>query len=121
MRIWTSLLDFLFPPECLGCGTEDVWLCPDCRKSIRIEVRRLSLQPKAFTHVWVLADYNQPLVAKAIRRFKFGYCRDLLQDLRPFMAAALEEVPLPEGAVLVPVPLHRLRRNLAAILTETPA
>ncbi len=111
LRMWSAALDFLFPPECLGCGNEDVWVCDACRSSIRNEVKRLSIQPKPFAHVWVLADYHQSLVAKAVRRLKFGYSRDVLRDLQPFFKDALADVKLPTNTVLVPVPLHRRRLN----------
>lgn len=115
MRILTKtiarVLDFLFPPECLACGKEDFWVCPTCLCKITPEIRKLSQQPKPFEQVWVLADYKNPLVAKIIRRLKFAYCRDVLRDLRPFLATALHDIRLPADAILVPVPLHRLRQN----------
>lgn len=109
--IFSAVLDFFFPPECLGCGAEDAWVCPECLSTIRCEVGRLSLHKKPFGHIWVMADYQQPLVRRAIRRLKFGYCRDVLRDLQPLFEQSLQQIRLPVGAVLVPVPLHRLRKN----------
>ncbi len=109
--IIAAVLDFFFPPECLGCGAENAWICANCITKIRLEVGRLSLQKKPFAHLWVMADYHQPLVARAIRRLKFGYCRDILRDLQPLFVAALEQIHFPQNATLVPVPLHRLRLN----------
>jgi ComF family protein len=45
-----------------------------------------------------------------IRKFKYGRIRTLAAEFVPVMAEAIDLIPCPQGAVLVPVPLHWTRR-----------
>jgi ComF family protein len=110
-NIFSAILDFFFPPECLGCGKEDFWICPDCRQKIKPDIRRLSTKTKNIRVIWALTDYHMPITEKTIRKIKFGYCQDILTDLRPFFEETLPQIPIPADAVLCPVPLHLFRKN----------
>lgn len=110
-KIWVAILDFFFPPECLGCGKEDFWICPDCRQKIKPDVHRLSAKTKHIQTVWALTDYHVPITEKTIRKLKFGFCKNILKDLSPFLKETVSHIPPPSNAVFCPVPLHLFRKN----------
>ncbi len=58
-----------------------------------------------------MADYQKPIVGKTIKKLKFGFCKDILKDMRPLFQNVLKQITFPEGAAFCPVPLHFLRKN----------
>ena len=87
------LLDLLFPRECLGCGQEGSWLCRRCRGRIEINNTFYCLNCRreggfgrfcpdcrnnfALDGVWVAGDYNNPLLAKIIKHYKYRFIQEL--------------------------------------------
>lgn len=111
-RIFSSVLNFFFPPECLGCGKEDAYICEKCVEKLQPQVGRLSVSKVPhLKKIWVMGDYYSPLLEKAIKALKFGYAKDIVADMHPFFKKAFREISLPGNAVLVPVPLHFFRKN----------
>jgi len=37
LKIKTRFLNLIFPIECLGCGRENFWLCPECLDRIKYQ------------------------------------------------------------------------------------
>lgn len=108
-RIGSGLLDYIYPPQCAGCGRIDHDLCPSCRA-------RLS-RPDA---VLLIHNCPAPLTAAAATGPHEGIIREVVQalkyDARPQLgqvlgaraAAALQQTNWPVELIL-PVPLHTLR------------
>lgn len=105
------ITNFFFPAECVGCHKEDFWLCSDCRKTIPSAPWKFPEQISGIGDLFALTDYQNPLIARVIRRIKFGYCREMLNDLDPLLEERLRSLSLPENAILVPVPLHFFRKS----------
>lgn len=45
-HLWLFFLDLIFPIECLGCGQEGRWLCPDCFKEVKFKPKQYCLHCK---------------------------------------------------------------------------
>src|SRR4030042_2746057 len=136
------VLDTLFPIACLGCQKNDLWLCEECIQKIPLKrdqvcpacEREISLQGllckncrknKSFHMDGLISSvfFDEPIAKKLIYNLKYRFVRDASDPLSRVMIRALilNEVPIPQ--VIVPVPLHprRLRWrgfNQAEILAE---
>jgi ComF family protein len=122
----TALLDLLYPPRCAACGeplaaTADEPFCAVCRDAVDPVppgCARCGLpgpgalcgachaSPPAFHRCEAGGLFGGPL-ADAIHAFKY---RDRPELARPLGAWLQGQVALPEGALVVPVPLSRRRR-----------
>jgi len=102
------ILDLLFPISCLGCSRPDSWLCPKCLKSLTINSRHCCPQcqksnrssaycPKCshdfyLNGIWVASDYNNPLLASIIKKFKYSFIKDLRRPLSLLLALYLRQI-----------------------------
>ncbi len=102
------ILDILFPISCLGCSKPDVWLCPKCFRSLPISSRHSCPQcgqaNKNSTYcskcsnnfylngIWVASDYNNPLLANTIKKFKYNFIKDLRRPLALLLALYLRQI-----------------------------
>lgn len=130
------LIDFLFPPRCVGCGSEGSFVCAFCEASLprlaspicptcgkplaREETCRHCRAWKPETDGIRSPFAFEGVVRQAIYQFKYGHFKALAAPLGQMLGSYLEREPLPAD-VLVPVPLHasRLRDrgyNQAALL-----
>lgn len=105
MWMISSLVSFLFPPQCLGCRKNGVSLCDRC-----IQLVRKSLTAP---HSYIVSafDFKDPLIKRAIHAVKYYHRRDLVPPLSLVLADELKKIPL-ENTVLIPVPMHPLRKLL---------
>lgn len=141
----TFILDTLFPISCLSCGASGAWLCPTCFARIKIlssqvcpycekvftEKGRVcpackigylkKNEPPPLDSLVVVAKYTD--LARLVHTFKYNFVRDLASPLGNLLttAAGVNDLPLPD--LIVPVPLHprRLRWrgfNQAALLAR---
>jgi ComF family protein len=131
------MLDWIFGPECAGCGTPAVTLCGACRESL-VELgpacprcaepthdagargnpggeattcRRCATSPLPLDRVIAPWRFGGQL-ASAIRRLKFAGRAHIARDVAPLWAPVFAAVVAAEDAVVVPVPLHWRRRCL---------
>jgi len=129
-KIVKFILDLLFPIECLGCGQADQWLCPSCLNKIKLNFDgRPQAQNKdcGLSGVWVAADYRDPLLAGAIKSFKYDFVSDLggslAEVLQRYLAIKINNQEISNFDLVVPVPLSRKRHlwrgfNQAEILAS---
>ncbi len=125
-KIKKNILDALFPISCLGCGTQNSWLCEACSKKIKIRDQQYCpLCEKIITPngqicfackrksplsgLLVATSYQEPLVLKAVHLFKYRFIEDLAEPLARLVLRTMQsyEVPLPD--LIVPIPLHPRR------------
>ncbi len=123
-----GLLDFVFPPLCLGCGAyhEDKnQICPECLENIEKYEYPLCLNCQAFvpkgiicpicpdksTILFAYANYQPPLI-EIIHQFKF---RGITSPAATFAQLVFEKFKVHFGKLdadaLVPIPLHPIREN----------
>lgn len=138
-KILKSILDFIFPTECLDCGAEDELLCKDCFN--KIELRNLKQcplcnkqQPKDklcpacketsyLDEIIICADYENEILQKTIRYFKYKYVKDLGAALGQIMINKYKQIKQLPNALIIPTPLHQRRTlergfNQAELLAE---
>ncbi|HOR00976.1 MAG TPA: ComF family protein [Anaerolineae bacterium] len=135
-RLFSGLLDLLFPPRCAGCGRPGSWLCtacltqvawiapplcPRCGEPARAPAccPRRHRHPEHLDGLRSAAWHSGPLRA-ALHRLKYRGQRVLAAPLAGLVVAAWRRDPPPAG-LLIPVPLHptRVRErgfNQAALL-----
>jgi ComF family protein len=122
-----ALVDLLYPPSCAACGeglssSDDEPFCPVCREAVEPAARACArcgqpdagepcqaclADPPPFESCSAAALLGGPL-ADAVHALKY---RDRPALARPLGVWLASRVPLPNGAVVVPVPLARGRRR----------
>jgi len=120
------MIDWIFRPQCAGCGIPAATLCPACRASL-VELgpacprcaeptgahaetcRRCATNPPPLDRVIAPWRFGGQL-ASAIRRLKFANRAHIARDLAPLWAPALAAAVAELDAIVVPVPLHWRRR-----------
>lgn len=117
-KIKNWLLDFVFPPTCVGCKTliSDQWystnshrpgICPACLGKIKFQnhfscafcqatvINGLTCpfcrRDYALDQLLVTASYEQSLVKQAIKSFKYQFMAGLGEDLGTLMAVYLKK------------------------------
>lgn len=109
MTILKKLLDILFPIECLGCGNNDILLCPNCFNSIEVN------QPEFFSaeyieQVHICASFHQELLQKIIHLYKYNYIEKLSKHLSKLVIDYYSRIENKiTEPIIIPVPLHRKR------------
>ena len=116
MRLFSGLLNLLFPPKCILCGKllekEELDLCRSCRTDCpEFPGGKTDLQfLDSFTAVW----YYKENVRRSLLRYKFHGCTGFAAGYGRLMAMKIQQQH-PEGFDLltwVPVsPMRRLRRG----------
>jgi ComF family protein len=91
-------------PRCPGCAERlpvglAQGLCARCRR-----------EPRGFRRLLAGGAYDAGALREWVLALKHGGRAELAAPLAHFLASAVLEAGLGRGAVLVPVPLHRLRR-----------
>lgn len=125
-RMFSTILELLFPRTCIGCGKPGAAICAICERTITIKPATLD------DGVVAIFEYRNPLVKKAIWRLKFhsdkalgiyfgvAVYRELFRDM--LSLPDHERSPI----ILVPIPLSRKKRfsrafNHAEIIARTVA
>jgi len=122
-----NILDFIFPTTCLKCKKPGSYICKDClskvkkAKQICIQCDKPSIdgfthakctRPQALDGVFSIWNY-EGVVRCAILKIKYNYAYSIANDIAKYMVNYINQefTPLPSKPVLVPIPLHRLRKN----------
>jgi ComF family protein len=126
-QLASAMLDFALPPRCAGCGliVEQVHsFCPDCWKQIEFlgsagcvcgtpleatDAERCAsclAKPPRIGRTRAAVVYNDLSRGLALR-LKYGRKVAVAKTMARYMAPLVGEHP--EGALLIPVPLHRGR------------
>jgi len=135
-KIKDFLLNLIFPKECVICGYEDTWLCPDCYQKIILVksptcpfCKRLTSKGEfcptcrrkaTLTGIMIAAYYETPL-KEIIHNYKYKMVKDLSEPLADLLINHLQKFALPSNPLILPVPLHQKRLkerefNQAALL-----
>lgn len=131
-----SLLDWLFPRICVGCGCEQTWLCDQCLSTVEaqsLSSHRLALNQDGqavSTHLdalIALGPYSNPVLREAIHGLKYGNLRTLAESLGQLLRRRLDRL-LPDWSevVVTAIPLHKDRQhqrdyNQAALIGQAVA
>jgi len=117
-----TILDFFFPPFCVGCGKDGAWLCQACLLSI-------PLLEASDTQI-ALSPYAHPTTRKLVTNLKYKSAICLRESLQAVLERYKREQPLPDWQAImitsVPASEKRLRERgvdqatlIADLLKET--
>ena len=119
MGLIKSLLNILFPPRCVSCRKEGVFVCSDCidklkQRRIHSGFYKSEQEFKYLDGVIYAFDYAMnPAMHDAIHNFKYKYNEDLKVYFGLFLSKKLSELSMIKDRkiILIPVPLHPKRLN----------
>ncbi len=117
--MFTWLLDFLFPKQCLGCNQWDTWLCKMCVAKISAPGKVVPVEqpnPRINTLYYLNQYQTSPLLQQAIQILKYHYIQELGIPLGQALAQYL---PAHHYDYAVPIPLHRRRQRLRGFNQST--
>ncbi len=130
-KIWSFVLDCVFPQSCLGCGDAEVFLCADCKKNSTDlnKAKGIFRCPSCGTdssqgivctecetkssidQIIALVQY-QPgvLPAELIEYLKYHYAKDAFLEIKEWLKSNQEILGLlSEVDMVIPLPLHPRR------------
>ncbi|MEZ0209049.1 MAG: ComF family protein [Candidatus Paceibacterota bacterium] len=102
----SSLLDFIFPRVCIGCGAKEMSLCKRCLSLSRKALK--SPDPYTIT----LFDFKDPTIKRAIHALKYYHRKDVVIPLTQALAQKLRSIPQIETYTLIPIPMPHIRKLL---------
>ena len=121
-----SLLDFIFPKKCIGCGKLGDYFCSSCKEKIEYIENPVcpicqrqaiggKIHPKCQTRytldgLVVACRYRDP-VKIAIQKVKYRLVYDIAKVLVDLLATQIYKFSIPQKVIVVPVPLHNKRKN----------
>jgi ComF family protein len=122
-----SLVDFIFPRNCLGCGGADGYLCQVCvdkqkrAKQACLECRQPAIdgvtharckRPWGANGAFSIWSY-QGVIRKILIKLKYEFALTIAEELAEHIYQFLknEEVMFPSRTLLIPIPLHKKRQN----------
>ena len=105
------ILDLLFPVQCLGCGREKNFICPDCLLKIPHNYPIIYPKNSPLLGLLIVGSYKDPLLKSAIHKYKYNFIKDLTKPLAGLMIKKLNDCPWfkENNTLLIPVPLHKKR------------
>jgi ComF family protein len=118
----TTLIDTLFPRQCLGCAAFDSFLCDRCANaawSPRYTPQQSLPNSQPLIHgVFTLGEYRHPLLREAMEHYKFYGNKQLADSftapLGRELTSLFHDVRLTDPfqpIICITVPLHRRRRR----------
>ena len=121
-----SFLDLLFPKRCVACGKLGAYICKRCFAKIEFIEKPVCpvcqrqavggrTHPKWQTRysldgLVVACRYRNP-VKVAIQKVKYRWVYDIEKVLVDLLATQIYKFAIPQKVILVPVPLHKKRKN----------
>jgi len=124
-------LNLLFPIKCLACHREGAWLCSACFKKLEFgsNKKKYHLAIPDLDKIFIAGDYDDPLLAAAIKKFKYNFIVALGQILARFLILFWSGQEVLQGLapsskfLVIPLPLSKKRRrwrgfNQAGILAR---
>ena len=124
----TRILNLLFPPKCIFCGSilskEETDLCRQCRT--RVQEFSKAKRNISFVAQWCAVWYYSDEVRKSILRYKFYNARSYALVYGRFLAMQLQKQMTDSWDILTYVPISPLRRFIRGydqvqLLTEAVA
>lgn len=102
-----SLLDFLYPKKCLGCGKAGKYFCAECLKTVK-------LNDQAALNGTSLFQYTG-IIKMAIQTLKYQFLRNIETELGELIDRGIVEEELKEfmqlRPLVQPIPLYWRRQN----------
>lgn len=97
-----SLLDFIFPKNCLECGSNGKYICDSCLKKVG--------KSGWWGRNYAVFKY-EGVIRKAIIALKYKYSTEIAKELNDHVVNELKKQKFIGKYCLVPIPLHKKRFN----------
>ncbi len=111
-KIINNILDYIFPNFCLNCNKEGYILCNTCFESIKLLPLENKSQNQYFDNCYICCQYNDPLIAKIIKKYKYNCLKDLNKYLINILYRQAKRINLKPQTIITNIPLHKKKRNL---------
>lgn len=128
MNLKKFLVDLFFPVECLGCNSQDEWLCEKCFNKIKINFDdSFHKFSRDLDGVWVTTDYRQDILIEVLHNFKYNSLPDLgnklAELLNRFLEDKIRKAEITNFDLVLAIPLAKKRKlwrgfNQSEILAE---
>ncbi len=106
------MINFIFPPLCVHCGTEGAWLCNTAQQELKREnVITNPIDIKHVDCVLVRGSYDCAPLAQLVQKLKYHYWTGVSDTLEAVLQPLVAELHVPKDTVIVPVPLHARRQR----------
>lgn len=129
-----SIIQLVFPIECINCGAEQSWLCADCQAALPFNGKPLT-SPPPLDLLLVATEYQHPVIETLIHLLKYQGvhgCATPLSDIVTDYMRRIDKKVLADilyrtqDTIIVPVPLHTKRQrdrgfNQSALLAQLVA
>ena len=111
MRVYSPLIDFVFPSSCAVCGQAPSPVCQGCLPEFSVRRSELGKTP-----VWYAHEYDEP-IGKLLRSYKDDARTSLASKLAPALAALLAEAARETGPEVIRLtPRNRANYKNAALI-----
>lgn len=129
-KIYSKILDLIFPVECLNCELSGRYLCDRCFDSLKLNetqpclfcgretvlkgICSLCALDNPLDGIFIATSYDQSLIQKMIWQLKFNYVQGIGHDVARIIAKYLKKQHILEllalkEAEIVPIPLFYKR------------
>ncbi|MBU2109756.1 ComF family protein [Patescibacteria group bacterium] len=98
-KVINSILNFLFPQKCLGCGKENEVLCQRCLESISYSTLT------KYSNIFAASDYGDETVKKAIWMLKYRGIKGMADPLAELMFRRIWPKIDKTDWLIVPIPI----------------
>lgn len=106
LKVRDFVLDLIFPIECVYCGCENYWLCPECLTKLEYGRNQYCLECKTVNNlgnfcqncqdkyfidgVLIAGNYDNPLFNKLIKNMKYYFVKDIAVILGNYLSKFLQ-------------------------------
>ncbi|MBT6691140.1 ComF family protein [Candidatus Parcubacteria bacterium] len=109
-KILNNLFDFIWPQFCLGCNREGSLCCGYCLNDILLVEPKKITWPDSDDHYFdacfVCCEYQNKLVQKIVKQFKYSYLENLSTILVNILEKQARHLALGRNTIITNVPLH---------------
>jgi len=114
-EFFNNLLDFVWPQFCLECNREGSLCCGFCLNDILLEDTKVITWPgkgkEYFGACYSCCDYQDKLVQKLIKNYKYSYLENLANILTDILEKQSRRLALDKNTTIVNVPLHKNKKK----------
>jgi len=111
-KLYTLLLDLVFPLECIACSAPDTLLCDRCERSIPIRNRHIQKPTKHLDMLVICSTYKNDTLKAIITRFKYSGIAALSPPLVRLLVNGYRALPHRMPLSAIPIPLHKRKERI---------
>ena len=124
-KILQSILDFIFPIQCINCNKNGEFLCDECFSKIKLRTLKqcplcnkdqsndkLCSKCKSKSYldeIIICVNYDNEVLQKVLHYFKYKYIKNLSEPLGKILHTKFLKTTLPAHLIIIPTPLHKKR------------